>query len=193
MHRPHRSSRRFRMIGAAALAAGSLLLGGCGFSAQTLQSYTPAHGVNLDQGFLKVRNLLIIAKDGGQGVLSGSIVSQREADRLTGITGHAITASDAPGSQLTISQAAVPLPAGQMVVLAGDNGPQIRVSGSDLKPGLTAQLTLTFASGVTEEATVPVMSADDPIYATAVPSGPASSSASPSGSASASPSPTTTP
>lgn len=44
---------------------------------ETLQSYTPANGVNIDDDFLKVRNLLIIADASGQGRLSASLVSQQ--------------------------------------------------------------------------------------------------------------------
>ena len=65
MHRSTRSSRSLRMLVAAALVVVLSGLGGCGMDAQTLQSYTPAHGVNIDEGFLKVRNLLPASSDSG--------------------------------------------------------------------------------------------------------------------------------
>lgn len=183
------STARHRRRSVRALAAGfgvTLLLSGCGFDAQTLQEYTPAHGVNVDDGFLKVRNLLIIANDQGQGQMSASIVSQRGADTLTGVSGYAIKSDGSRGSALTVGRAAVPLRPGEMVVLTHQDAPTITVSGADLKPGLTANLTLTFASGAVETAVVPVVDAKDPIYASVVPSTAA-------GSASPSPSPSATP
>src|SRR3712207_4267109 len=74
------STRGVRARGLAGLLAvlGLLLaVGGCGTDAQTLKPYTPAEGVNLDVGnsydlerVVHVRNLMIISKQPGSGVLS---------------------------------------------------------------------------------------------------------------------------
>lgn len=171
------SSTRRRRRAARALIVGAsaaLLLTGCGFNMQTLQPYTPAHGVNIDVAAgennrqLKVRNLLIIADEDGRGVLSGSIVSP-VADTLTEIAGIPMKADNSPGAALTVTAPEIELMPGSMVVLT-EPEPVVRVSSADLRPGLTADLTLTFASGRTVKATAPVMSYDDPIYATVGPS-----------------------
>ena len=59
-----------------------LVVGACGTDAQTLRPYTPAEGVNVDvgdpsdaQSVVHVRNLLIISKAPGSGVLSASLVT----------------------------------------------------------------------------------------------------------------------
>src|ERR671916_1499627 len=66
-------------LGALGLLVG---LGACGTDAQTLKPYTPAEGVNVDVGnsanlqeVVHVRNLLIICKAPGSGILSASIVT----------------------------------------------------------------------------------------------------------------------
>lgn len=171
------SSTRRRRRAARTFVAGvgvSLLLAGCGFNAQTLQPYTPAHGVNVDVAAgeagrqLKVRNLLVVADDSGKGVLSASIVSP-VADTLVRVEGVAHKADNSLGSPLRVSGGPVELLPHRMAVLteAGIDG--FTVSGSDLKPGLTADLTLTFKSGVQASAIAPVMSSKSAIYASISP------------------------
>lgn len=157
---------RLRTVGAALAVAASLSLTGCGFNAQTLQTYTPAHGVNVDHEALKVRNLLIIADEAGQGVVSASLVSQ-EGDTLQSVSGNAIKADGSDGGALTVTAAPVELPAGRLVVLT-DQTPRLTVSGSELKPGLTARLKLTYASGQATDLEVPVRSAAETMYTDAV-------------------------
>ena len=90
----------------------SLLLTGCGFNMQTLQQYTPAHGVNVDlqageaNRQLKVRNLLVVADESGKGVLSASIVSPVAAPH--GFVCFTIAAAGAACSSLAVSSAASP-------------------------------------------------------------------------------------
>ena len=100
------------------------------------------------------------------------------------MTGTAVKPDGTQGSPLTITRVSVPLRPGQLVVLTGEGAPTIQVSGADLKPGLSAILTLTFSSGVTRTITVPVMSAADPIYATVMPR---TATAQPSGTATPAP------
>lgn len=197
MPRSSRPTRSFRAMSAALLALVALTLGGCGMNAQTLQSYTPANGVNIDDDFLKVRNLLIIADASGQGRLSASLVSQQTNDRLTGVAGTALKDDGTRAGALTVGTVNVDLPAGRMVVLTGPGVAPIAVSGGDLKPGLTAELSLTFANGSSRTIQVPVADAADPIFSsvTPLPTGSPTPASSPTGTASptASPSPTTTP
>lgn len=189
-----RVARPIRVAGLAAALGASLVLTGCGFNVQTLQPYTPADGTNADvSGGPVIRNILIVANDDGKGVLSASLVSQTKPDSLIGIMGTASSADGAADGPLVISSAGaeaspaaspsaspsaspapsasfdkVDLPAGQMVILADPSGtpkPKVQVSGSTLKPGLDASLTLTFSSGAVQTITVPVMDAKNPTYA----------------------------
>lgn len=178
--------RRLRTVGAAIAVAASLSLTGCGFNAQTLQTYTPAHGVNVDHDALKVRNLLVIADGQGKGVVSASIVSAKD-DSLESVSGNAVKADGSDGGALTVTAAPVELPAGQLVVLT-DQSPRLTVTGPELKPGLTARLVLTYGSGQTTDLVVPVMDAEQALYADAV-----QDTAAPSASASPTPEPTQSP
>lgn len=157
---------RLRTMGAAVAVAAALSLTGCGFNAQTLQTYTPAHGVNVDHEALKVRNLLVIADASGQGVVSASLVSQK-GDTLQSVSGNAIKADGTDGGALTVTAAPVELPAGKLVVLT-EQTPRLTVSSPELKPGLTARLKLTYASGQATDLQVPVRGADEEMYAGAV-------------------------
>ncbi len=168
-----RPSRTLRTAGVAAALGASLVLTGCGFDAQTLRTYTPAHGVNVDVNDVKVRNLLVIANGSGQGRLSASIVSPR-ADTLTGVTGFATNPDGSQAGTLTITGGnGLPLPPNKLVVLTGEGAPRVGVGGSALKPGFNVTLQLTFGSGGVTELRVPVMDAKDPIYRTAAPELPA--------------------
>ena len=64
------------------------LMAACGFNAQTNQPYTPADGTNADigtDGVLKIRNLVVISRAEGEGIVSASLIGNAE-DQLTGIT-----------------------------------------------------------------------------------------------------------
>lgn len=202
--------------GVAALALTGALAGGlagCG-APQTLQPYTPAAGVNTDIGPegatpLKVRNLLVISREPGQGFLSGAIVSPTDqvvpegivtrrvpvpADALVGVSGAALAPNDAPEGQFAPVQTNVTLPPGQLVVLTDQQPIQLTAPG--LTPGLLADVTLTFRSGATTTLRVPVVDGNLPDYRTVTP-GPPAGSASPSAGATpaagATPSPAATP
>ncbi len=151
-----------RALASAAVLGAALTLTGCGMDAQTLQPYTPAHGINVDVPGVKVRNLLVVANDAGAGVVSASILAA-DNDALTSVAGQAIAADGATAGPLTVTGAPVTLAPGTMTVLTGGTAP-VAVTASGLKPGLTAKLTLTFRSGAAVEAVVPVQSAADPIY-----------------------------
>ena len=105
------STRGVRGRGLLALLAALglvLAVGACGTDAQTLRPYTPAEGVNVDvgdpadaQNVVHVRNLLIISKAPGSGVLSASLVTDGR-DELTGVTGFAIKLDGSEGAPLTV-------------------------------------------------------------------------------------------
>lgn len=167
MNHSSRPAFRVRTLGAAVVLGTALALSGCGLDAQTLKPYTPAHGVNVDDGSIKVRNLLVIADQQGRGVLSGSFASAAD-DSLASVTGTALNPDGTPAATLTVAGAPVPLKRGGLAVLTSATTP-IRLSSPSLKPGLLAHLQLTFGSGVSTEVTVPVLSVTDPIYTPAAP------------------------
>ncbi|HSN44333.1 MAG TPA: hypothetical protein VLR88_09790 [Propionibacteriaceae bacterium] len=151
--------RRVARAAAALVAAGTLGLSGCANYA-TLDSYTPAAGVNVDAPTVKIRNLLIIADASGAGKLSGALVGS-ESDTLTALAGIPIKLDNAEGEALTFSKVSVPIVAGRLTKLdeAG-----ITVSGADLQPGLNADLVLTFTKIGDVTVTVPVVSSDHPDF-----------------------------
>ena len=156
--------------------AAAMLLTGCGFGAQTLQPYTPAHGVNVDAGKINVRNLLVVSDGAGTNVVSASVLSPAD-DRLTEVQVVPILAGGEAGTPLEVSTSApIRLPANQLVVLT-DPEPMVQATG-ELTPGLTARVTMGFASGEKTETIAPVQSFESSIYATLSPSpAPATSSA----------------
>ncbi len=178
-----RPSRIARRAGVAAALGAALLLTGCGFEAQTLQTYTPAQGVNVDVAHVKVRNLLVIADNSGQGRLSASLVSNNKADTLSGVTGFTTNQDGSQAGALTVTGASgLALPANKLVVLTADGVAPVSVSGPGLKPGLNVTLRLAFGSGGAQELRVPVVDAQHPIYRTVAPALPAGPSAAPSAS-----------
>ncbi len=180
LRRRDRFSRRRTMRApiAASIGAGLLLLtAACGTDAQTLKPYTPGEGANFDVGNSKtdeaiyVRNLLIIAKEPGVGVISGAI-STYGRDQLTSITGKGIKIDGTEGEEFTA-------PLGSAVSVA--NGTQIQLS--DLAPitvrspeivaGQAASLTLTFANaGVHPPVRVAIADGAQPQYASITPAPP---------------------
>jgi len=154
-----------------------LVLGvaGCGMNVQTNKPYTPAEGVNLDAGAIKIRNLMILSREAGSGFLAASMVSS-ERDALTGVSGTAIKSDGSTGGAITSTlPSPVALGNGQLVILT--QRPLITVTGTDLAPGLTAKLTLQFSTAGEVNLVVPVVNADQIDYATISPS----PSATPSG------------
>lgn len=196
MNHSRRTALRARTLGAAVVLGAALTLSGCGLNAQTLQPYTPAHGVNVENGGVKVRNLLIVADEQGRGVLSGSFTTAAD-DTLTSVTGTALNPDGSAAGVLSVTGGPVPLKRTGLAVLTSGSSP-IQVSSPVLKPGLLAQVVLNFASGGTATVTVPVLSATDPIYAsvapmlTATPT-PSSTPVTPAASEAATPAPTATP
>jgi hypothetical protein len=151
-----------------------LTVGACGTDAQTLRPYTPAEGVNLDVGdpydpesVVHVRNLLIISKEPGSGILSASLVTDGR-DQLTGITGFAIKSDGSQGAPLRVTLTNTVSIANRAQIVLTDQTP-ISVTSADLAAGLTASLTLTFANAGETTVIVPVVDGDFPEYASISP------------------------
>ena len=157
---------------AALLLAVGLLLGtaACGNDAQTLRPYTPGEGVNFDVGdeqdirtVVHVRNLLIISKKPGSGVLSALLVTDGR-DELTKVTGNAIKADGSAGAPLTVTLTDSVTFANRAQVVLTDRAP-IGVTSADLAPGRTASMTLSFATAGDITVIVPVADGTEPQYA----------------------------
>jgi hypothetical protein len=168
---------RGRVRGAAALllTLGLVLVtGACGRDAQTLHPYTPAEGINLDVGnradpktVVHVRNLLIISKAPGQGVLSATLVTDGR-DELTAATGSAIKVDGSVGAPFSATLTnTVSFGNGAPIVLT--DGSPIVLRSADLAPGLTANLKLQFRNAGEANAVVPVADGNEPQYASISP------------------------
>ncbi len=79
-----------RSIATVAVIALPLGLSGCGFDAPTDQVYTPAVGVNNQDGQVDVLNALIVSAEDGSGTLVVSLANndQAEPDALAGVAGQ---------------------------------------------------------------------------------------------------------
>ena len=168
--RPSRSPRGLRAVVTLLLSLGLLLTAAaCGMDKQTLQPYTPGEGINVDVGDpadprnqVNVRNLLIISKAAGQGIVSASLLTDGR-DQLTGITGVPIKVDGSEGASFTATLPnTVSIANGALVVLT-DSAP-ITISSPDIGPGRTARLTLTFGKAGDVTVVVPVMDGNEPQY-----------------------------
>ena len=167
--------RRTRQTGAALVLVLGLLFAStaCGMDVQTNQPYTPGEGVNFDvgagaeggnneDGVVLVRNLLIISHGPGEGIISGSIVTDGR-DTLTAVSGNAIKTDGSPGAPFTATiPNGVTLANNLLVVLT--DGPVITVSSPDLVAGLDASVTLQFEKVGQATVRVPVVDGAVPQY-----------------------------
>jgi hypothetical protein len=150
--RPARTGRVRAALAAAALAA-VLPAAACGQNAQTMRPYTPAEGINFDVGDLTkpesvihVRNLLVISRSPGEGIISGSL-SMLSKDSLTGVSGVPYKADSSKGSPFTATVSTPVALANNSQVVLTDIDPFITVTGaSGLAAGLDTDLTLQFAT-----------------------------------------------
>ena len=157
------------------LVIGLLLVSGaCGQNVQTNRPYTPAEGVNIDVGdpanpdkVVHVRNLLITSWGPGEGVVSGTIVTD-DRDALTAVSGTPIKVDATEGAPFTATiPNTVSLANGLPVVLT-DQEP-ITVKSPDLMAGLDASVTLAFQNAGEVTLRVPVVDGNEAQYATLKP------------------------
>ncbi|HSU36353.1 MAG TPA: hypothetical protein VLJ88_11905 [Propionibacteriaceae bacterium] len=168
--------RGLRSAAAMLVALGLLLVtAACGNDAQTLQPYTPAEGVNVDVGdpamvrqVVHVRNLLIISRTEGQGVVSATIVTD-DRDELTALSGVPIKVDGTEGAPFTatLSQT-VSFGNGAQIVLT--DRPLITVTSPDLVAGRSSSVTMQFEKAGEVTVLVPIVDGNEPQYATISPS-----------------------
>ena len=153
-----------RRLGASLCVPLALALTGCGMNVQTLQPYTPAEGVNSSTGPVMVRNLLIVADNTGRGVVSASLVTYGD-DTLTAVAGVPQKSDGTPGSPPVVTTTGLPVQLSRHPLVVPPNAPvRIAVTSPDLKPGLLADVTLTFTKGGPVKLVAPVVSASEPEY-----------------------------
>jgi hypothetical protein len=168
--------QRLRAGGSLLLVLGLLFLAGaCGRNVQTNQPYTPGEGINVDIGdsadpskVVHVRNLMIISWGPGEGVVSGTLVTD-DRDSLTGLSGNAIKVGGIEGAPFTGTvPSTVSLANGQPVVLTDQ--PKIVVKSADIMPGFGARLTLQFENAGEKTVIVPIVDGNESQYLTIKPS-----------------------
>lgn len=167
--------RRTRLGLATVMATAMLVLGtACGMNVQTNNPYTPADGVNLDVGTVRVRNLTIVSRAKGEGYLAGSMVSS-DPEALLAVSGKPIKSDGSPGAAFTGTMSApVALGNGTLVVLT--SRPLITFKSADLMPGGTTTITLQFSNAGEVTISTTVVDGTSPQYETIspTPSAPAS-------------------
>ena len=196
--RRRRSARTGRVRTALAVAAVAAVLpaAACGTSAQTLRPYTPAEGVNFDVGdatgpnrdaVVHVRNLLIISRAPGEGIVSGTFVTSGR-DTLTSVSGVPFRADGSKGTAFTADLAGPVLLTNNAQVVLTNQEPFVTISGADgLQAGLDAEITVQFNQLGSYTTRTTVVDGNLPPYTGITPS--ANPSASPSVTAAPSPTP----
>ena len=101
-------------------------------SAQTLKPYTPAEGINFDVGdppndpsaVVHVRNLVIISRAAGSGIVSASLITGGN-DSLTGISGKAYKVDGSAGAPFTSTLTSPVLVSNGVLEVLTDRNPLI--------------------------------------------------------------------
>ncbi len=163
-----RAVRGSRLTVATMLALGLVLTAtACGMHVQTNNPYTPADGISIDVGTVHVRNLTIVSRAAGDGYLAGSMVST-EPEALLAVSGKPIKTDGSDGAAFTATLPdPVALGNGTLVVLTAR--PLITVKSADLKPGLTASVTLQFSNAGVVSINTTVVDGLSPQYSTISP------------------------
>jgi len=177
-------SRAARALAALLLSVGLVgLAAGCGFDAQLLKPYTPSDGTNIDvgeDGVLKIRNVLVISRTKGEGILSTTIVSN-QGEQLTGVTIAPQTLEGTAGAPVAATlPAPIALDPGVLKVLTNTQ-PLITVTAPELLAGSSATITMQFSKSGQVVINAPVVDGTVEPYSTISPApAPAPATASPS-------------
>ena len=119
----------------------------------------PAAGVQADAGDVKVRNLMVLADDAGEGLLLGSVFSTQPLElSMVGVAGEQPDGTFSQPVAIDLA-AAVPVNGG---LTLGDSSS--RVEGADLVQGRVAKVMMQFSDGTTATIEAPVMSSTHPDY-----------------------------
>jgi hypothetical protein len=155
----------------------------CGMDAQTLRPYTPSEGVNLDVGdnpdldlVVHVRNLMVISKEPGSGVVSASMVTDG-SDELTAVSGVPLKTDGTEGTPYTARVSSPVALKSRVQVVLTDLRQPISVQSPDLEAGLTTQITLSFRKAGEVTVLTTVVDGNVPQYASISPAPSSSPSA----------------
>ena len=158
MTQPHR-----RRLGAsiAALVLVTGLASGC-TAGDWRYDIPPAAGVVEDAGPVKARNVMLVADEDGQGLLLGSLFTNEPVE----LEGAAVAGEQPDGSYADPVDVDVTGKIGiqQAFVFGGEDSV---VEGAELTPGMLAAVLLRFSDGTSMTLETPVVSSEDPSYATA--------------------------
>ena len=157
MTQPHR-----RRLGAslAALVLVTGLASGC-TAGDWRYDIPPAAGVVEDAGPVKARNIMLLANGEGQGLILGSLFTNEPVE----LEGVAVAGEQSDGSYAEPVDVAVTGKLG--IQQAFDfGGEDSIVEGAQLNPGMLAAVLLKFSDGTSMTLETPVVSSEDPDYAT---------------------------
>ncbi|MDQ3416615.1 MAG: hypothetical protein M3474_05885 [Actinomycetota bacterium] len=138
-------TRSTRSAVGAATAALAVTLTGCstGFGAQTTEVYNAAAGTDIRGGEVEVLSGAIVIDGDGAGTLSGGLVGpQNSADALTSVQ---VTDGEGAPVEVEIRRGSVPIPAGELVLMAEDA--EIAIAADTLAAGMLADVAFTFQEG----------------------------------------------
>lgn len=135
-------TRSTRSAVGAATAALAVTLTGCstGFGAQTTEVYNAPAGTDIRGGQVEVLSGVIVIDEEGAGTLSGGLVGpQDSADVLTSVQ---VTDGEGAPVKVEITGDSVPIPAGDIVLMAEDA--EIAIASDTLGRGMLADVSFTF-------------------------------------------------
>lgn len=138
-------TRSTRSAVGAATAALAVTLAGCstGFGAQTTEVYNAPAGTDIRGGEVEVLSGAIVIDGDGAGTLSGGLVGpQNSADALTSVQ---VTDGEGAPVEVEIRRGSVPIPAGELVLMAEDA--DIAIAADTLAAGMLADVAFTFQAG----------------------------------------------
>ena len=157
-------------IAATVVLAASLLLSttGCSFFAPqaTLKHYDPSDGVGTTVGQVKVRNALLLTKDGQQASFLVNLINDGENTVNVLIQYDGTTADGAPGKVDTRVQ----LDAREVKTFGSSDTRQLLFSGINSKAGSLFPVFVQYGTQTGEQLLVPVLDGSLPEYSKLLPS-----------------------
>ncbi len=156
-------------IAATVAVAASLVFStaGCSFFAaqSTLKRYDPSDGVGATVGQVKVRNALLLTKDGQVASFLVNLVNDGQKTVNVLIQYNGTTASGMPGKVDTRVQ----LDAGEVKTFGSSETRQLIFTGIDSKPGSLFPVFVQYGTQAGEQLLVPVLDGSLSEYSTLLP------------------------
>jgi hypothetical protein len=157
-------------IAASVVLAATLLLSttACAFLAtqSTLKKYDPSDGVGTTIGQVKVRNALLLTKDGSEGSLLINLINDG-TKTVSVLIQYDGTAADGTSGKVDTR---VQLDAGEVRTFGSSDTRQLILSGIDAKPGALFPVYVQYGTLTGQELMVPVLDGSLSEYSTLLPS-----------------------